>query len=99
MLLISLDQRCHLGKLRGIDLALSCNEWKAHEDIGSGQVFSSQPLASVRRSLQLLLKESEMCVVVAVQELIFDAPSNCASNWLDEEGNWGILDLCERISK
>lgn len=95
---IPIDQSDQFRELRRINLRPSSNQWEAHQNISSCQVFTTQPLSTIRRSLKLLLQEAEVGVVVPVEELVFYTASDCAGDGLDKEWNWSTLDFCVELS-
>ena len=97
--LITIDQGRQLRELGLVNLRSSSDQWETHHNVRGCQIFACQPLSTIRRSLELLLQEAEVCIVVPVQELVLYTASDCASDWLDEERNWSTLDFCGHVNK
>jgi len=80
--------------LRAVDLLLPGNEWEAHENVRSRQIFATKVLSAVRRSRELRVQEAEVCLEVIIQERGLYSACDATGDGLDEPGDVGsVFDL------
>jgi len=83
-----------LREFLSVNLATGRDDGEGHQDIGSCERSTAKILAVVRRRRELGVKEAKVSFVVRVEVHAVDLVGDSTSDGLNEEGDWGVADVC-----